>query len=257
MAQQTEDRWLETKTADGVMVAQLNRPPANALTVEFLNEIEANFRRIENDPSVRAVVMKGFDKVLSAGMDLKMLATLDSTAAQAEVVDALNRAYGAMYAFSKPYVVAVSGHAIAGGLFFILAADYRIAAEGPARFGLSEVRVGVAFPVAPLEIARAELSPAVARRILLSGHPVGVSDALSAGIIDEVVGADLLQPRAIEMANSLAASPAAAYAQIKQQLRAPVMAKIKAALAGNEPMLEGWFTPETTKAALAVLAGKA
>jgi len=257
MADQPQERWLETKTADGIAVAQLNRPPANALTVEFLNEIEMHFRRLEQDQSVRAVVLKGYDKVLCAGMDLKMLATLDTTAAQAEVVEALNRAYGAMYSFSKPYVTAVSGHAIAGGLFFILAADYRIAAEGSARFGLSEVRVGVAFPVAPLEIARAELSPPAARRILLSGQPVNVTEALSMGILDEVVDAAALEDRAIEMANALAASPAVAYAQIKQQLREPVMTKISAALAGQEPMLDGWFTPETTKAALAVLSGKA
>jgi len=256
-ANQSEGLWLETRTTEGVVVAQLNRPPANALTVDFLNEIEAHFRRLEQDPNVRAIVLKGFDKVLCAGMDLKMLATIDNTEAQSEVVNALNRTYGTMYAFSKPYVVAVSGHAIAGGLFFILAADYRIAAEGPARFGLSEVRVGVAFPIAPLEIARAELSPSVARRILLSGQPVDVSGAIEAGIIDEVVSTTAMEARAIEMANALAASPEGAYAQIKQQLRAPVMEKIEAALAGREPMLDGWFTPETTKAALAVLSGKA
>lgn len=249
------EHWLEQLLDDGIVVAQLNRPPANALTVEFLLEIEARFRQLESDRAVRAVVLKGYDKVFSAGMDLKMLATLDDVASQTAVVDALNRAYGAIYGFSKPLVAAVTGHAIAGGLFFLLASDYRIGAEGPAQYGLSEVRVGVAFPVAPMEIARAELPVALARRILLSGQPVGVLDALAGGILDEVVTWDAVQPRAIEQALALAASPAEAYAQVKAQLRAPVMQQIKRAIDGDEPMRRGWFTPETTKAALEVLAG--
>ena len=257
MTDQASERWLEQRLDDGIVLAQLNRAPANALTVEFLLEIEGHFQRLEADGSVRAVVLKGYDKVFSAGMDLKMLATLTDVAGQTEVVDALNRAYGAMYGFSKPLVAAVTGHAIAGGLFFLLVADYRVGAEGAAQFGLSEVRVGVAFPVAPAEIVRAELPAPVARRILLSGRPIGVEAALAGGILDELVAAGEVEARAVAQARALAASPAEAYAQVKAHLRAPVMEKIRRAVEqGEDPMRNGWFTPETTRAALAVLAGK-
>lgn len=249
-------RWLEERRDGGIVVAQLDRPPANALTAEFLGEIERAFNRLDTDASVRAVVLKGYDRVFSAGMDLKMLAKMDA-AGQTEVVDALNRAYGAMYGFSKPYIAAATGHAIAGGLFFLLAADYRVGGAGSAQYGLSEVRVGVAFPVAPLEIVRAELPPPAARRILLGGQPVGVEQALAWGILDEIVPADEVEARAVAQAVAWAASPAEAYAQVKQQLRAPVMEKIHRAIeARADPMLDGWFTQETTRAALAVLAGK-
>ena len=132
------------------------------------------------------MVLKGYERVFSAGMDLKLLAELDA-GGQTEVVDALNRAYGAMYGFAKPLVAAVTGHAIAGGLFFLLVADYRVSARGDAMYGLSEVRVGVAFPVAPLEIARAELPPHLRRvGMLLGGQPIGVdAGARPAGILDE------------------------------------------------------------------------
>lgn len=249
-------RWLEQRRDDGIIVAQLDRPPANALTAGFLGEIERAFQRLDADASVRAVVLKGYERVFSAGMDLKILAEMDA-AGQTEVVDALNRAYGAMYGLSKPYVAAVTGHAIAGGLFFLLAADYCVGGEGDAQFGLSEVRVGVAFPVAPLEIARAELPPSAARRLLLGGQPVDVAQAAAWGILDEVVVSGDVEARAIAQAAKWAASPAEAYAQVKQQLRAPVMEKIHRAIDSREDaMLDGWFTPETTRAALAVLAGK-
>lgn len=253
MSKPEADRWLQQSTEDGIAIAQLNRPPANALTVDFLLEIEEHCRRLGEDDTIRALILKGYDKVFSAGMDLKMLSTMDDIAAQDAVVNALNRAYGAMYAFPKPLVAATSGHAIAGGLFFLLAADYRIGVDGPAKYGLSEVRVGVAFPIAPLEIARAELSAPTARRLLLSGQPLNVSDALSAGILDEITSFETLEDAAIDKARSLASSPAAAYARVKRQLRGPVLDKISTAIDGKEPMLGGWFTPETTKAALAVL----
>jgi enoyl-CoA hydratase/carnithine racemase len=256
MSEQAAERWLEESGEDGIVVAQLNRAPANALTTEFLLEIEAHFHRLDADECVRAVVLKGYDKVFSAGMDLKMLSTLD-VAGQTGVVDALNRAYGAMYSFSKPLVAAVTGHAIAGGLFFLLVSDYRVGCDGGAKFGLSEVRVGVAFPVAPLEIARAEMPVAMARRIFLGGHPVGVQEALAGGILDEIVQQQEVEARAIEKARSLAASPAMAYGQVKQQLRAPVLDKISRAVNhGEDPMRSGWFSPETTQAALEVLSGK-
>jgi enoyl-CoA hydratase len=256
MSEHAAELWLEETGEDGVVVAQLNRAPANALTTEFLLEIETHFQRLDAEESVRAVVLKGYDKVFSAGMDLKMLATLDE-AGQTDVVDALNRAYGAIYGFSKPLVAAVTGHAIAGGLFFLLASDYRVGCDGAAQFGLSEVRVGVAFPVAALEIARAELSAAAARKILLGGHPVDVNEALAGGILDELVEEQAVEARAIEKARSLAASPASAYGQIKQQLRAPVLDKIDRAVNhGEEPLRSGWFAPETTRAALEVLTRK-
>lgn len=256
MAEQGGVRWHEQRLDDGIVVAQLDRPPANALTADFLAEIEHAFDRLAADDNVRALVLKGYERVFSAGMDLKLLAELDA-GGQTEVVDALNRTYGAMYGFAKPFVAAVTGHAIAGGLFFLLAADYRVGAHGDAMFGLSEVRVGVAFPVAPLEIARAELAPPAARRILLGGRPVGVDAALACGILDEVVAPGDVEARAIAQAALWAESPPEAYARVKAQLRAPVMAKIRRAIeAGEDPARDGWFTPETSRAALAVLAGE-
>ena len=249
-------RWLEERLDDGIVVAQLNRPPANALTADFLLEIEGCFKRLDADSSVRALVLKGYERVFSAGMDLKTLPGMDARG-QIEAVDALNRAYGTMYGFSKPCVAAVTGHAIAGGLFFLLAADYRVGCEGGAQFGLSEVRVGVPFPVSAIEIARAEMPAAMARNILLGGRPVDVATALNAGILDEVVTADAVEASAIAKARQWAASPAEAYARIKLQLRKLVLDKIHRAVElGEDPVRESWFTPETTEAALAVLTGK-
>ena len=256
MADAAGKRLIETREDGGVVVVQLDRPPANALTADFLDEIDDAFKRLGADESATAVVLKGYEKVFSGGMDLKALPSFDREAQRA-VVDGLNQCYGTLYAFPKPLVAAATGHAIAGGLFFILAADYRIGGAGKALFGLAEVRVGVAFPVAPIEIARAELTPAMARRLLLTGQPVTVDEAHAGGILDEVVAADQVEARAIEKAREMARSPAEAYAAIKRQLRGAVIEKIERAVTNlDDPQRAGWFTSETADAAKRVLAGE-
>ena len=256
MADAAGKRLIETRHDDGLVIVQLDRPPANTLTADFLDEIDAAFKRLDSDTGARAVVLKGYEKVFSGGMDLKALPSFDRDTQRA-VVDGLNQCYGTLYRFSKPLVAAATGHAIAGGLFFILAADFRIGGEGRALFGLAEVRVGVAFPVAPIEIARAELTPAVARRLLLTGQPVTMDEAHAGGIFDEVVAPDQVEVRAIEKAREMARSPAEAYAAIKRQLRGAVIEKIERAVENlDDPLRVEWFTSETVDAAKRVLAGE-
>jgi len=237
------DYLVERSAGDGVIVVKLDRPPANALTPDFLLEIEARFTGFEQDDATRAVVLTGRDNVLSAGMDLNLMPDLDIDG-QRRVVDALNRAFGRLYGFAKPLVAVVNGHAIAGGLFFALAADYRVAARNGGKFGLTEVRIGLPFPMAALEIARAELSPQAFRRLLLRGRTIDADAALELGIFDELTDADTdIETAAIAVARSWAESPAEGYARVKRQMRDATLDKIRRAVEdGDDPTLDGWFT---------------
>ncbi|MEM1201356.1 MAG: enoyl-CoA hydratase/isomerase family protein [Pseudomonadota bacterium] len=243
----------EEDLGEGVRILRLNRPPASALNTPFLLSIAQRLNELAHMETLRALVLTGTGKVLSAGLDLKEAVSF-SLAEQTAVCDALNRAYGALYGFPKPVIAAVNGHAIAGGLFFVLAADYRIAADG-SRFGLTEVRVGVRFPVSALEIAREELSPTLSRRLLLSGRNIEAAEALDHKLLDEVVSAGDVMDRAVSVARDYATIPPIAYSDVKQQLRAQALAKIGDAVEnGNDPTLHGWFTEESQMAASALLA---
>ncbi|MEO1331160.1 MAG: enoyl-CoA hydratase/isomerase family protein [Pseudomonadota bacterium] len=235
---------LEIERSNGVAIATLSRPPANALTAAFLDHIRERFAALEADPQVSAVVLTGAGRALSAGMDLKTLPGMDLDA-QAAAVDALNAGYGALYGFQKPLVAAVNGAAVAGGLFFALCADHRLAALGAGPFSLPEVRVGAPFPIGALEIVRAELSPAWARRLLLAGGTIDAAAARDAGILDDIVASETLIDRAVETAAALAASPPAAYAAIKRQLRKPVLDQIARTLAaGDDPHRRPWLVAD-------------
>ena len=111
---------------------------------------------LATDKDVKAVVLTSALKVLSGGFDLKAAQGFTS-AEEMDIVDHLNFDFATMYAFPKPLITAANGAAIAGGLFFVLTADYTVAIP-QAKFGLAEVQVGANFPAGPLEIARDALS---------------------------------------------------------------------------------------------------
>lgn len=240
--------WLvRTRHEDGVVRISLHRDPVNALCPAFLMDFAELLDGVEKDCDVRAVVIDSPFKVFSAGLDLKEAQTYDLKAQHA-IVEGLNVAFTKLFAFPKPTVAAVRGAAIAGGLFFVLASDYRVA--GPqARFGLAEVRVGADFPVGPLEIARETLGPNDLRRLMLTGQPISADAALSAGIVDLLVENDDLLSRALSSAGKLADNPPQTYAAVKRQIRGNAIERIETAMAesANSPA-NGWFSDETRAA---------
>ncbi|NRB34593.1 MAG: enoyl-CoA hydratase/isomerase family protein [Rhodobacteraceae bacterium] len=231
----------------------LNRAPVNALSADLLMQVAQTLRDLDRDPECRAVIFLSAFKVFSAGLDLKEAQKFDLPA-QHDIVAGFNHAFHAMFGMGKPTVVGISGAAIAGGCFFALASDYRIATTG-AKLGLAEVRVGATFPIGPMEVARAMLSPNDMRRLMLTGQPMQAEAAHEAGILDELVEPDDLETRALEMASELAALPPRTYAAIKQQMRGGVLDRIERAMAhGANSPAEGWFSDET-RAAMARMVG--
>lgn len=240
---------------EGVVGIELTKGPVNAVTPELLMDFAALLERMADDDTVRAVVLSSAFKVFSAGLDLKEVQDFDIAQQQA-IVEALNVGFLTLFRFPKPVVAAVGGAAIAGGLFFVLASDRRVA--GPrAVFGLAEIRVGVDFPVGPMEIARATLDANTLRRLMLTGQPMAVADAQAAGIVDllEETSEGVLD-RAVEEARALAALPSIAYAAVKRQIRQPAISVIETAIAGgaNAPA-DGWFNAQTRDAMRRMLGG--
>ena len=239
---------------DGIAVVTMHRAPVNALMPDFLAEVAAAAAACAADPAVRALVLTSGLKVLSGGFDLKA-AQAFTRDKETAIVDHLNADFTSLYAFPKPLITAANGAAIAGGLFFVLSADYTVAARH-AEFGLAEVRVGANFPVGPLEIARDALSPAARRRLMLGGRPVDAETARAMGIVDEIAEPDALLDRAVAVARDYAENPPLAYAAIKAQLRGPALKTIHDTIAnGSDPTRTGWFTEETKAAMAAMIAG--
>ena len=154
-------------------------------------------------------------------------------------------------------VAAVNGHAIAGGAVLAATADFRLAAEGESRIGLTEIQVGVPFPTSALEVVRFSCAGPYLAELLFHGRTYSPGDARMRRLVDEVVPAAELLPRALALAGELAATALVSFVASKRALRAESLARIAAARAGGEdPVWAAWRAPET-RAAIEAFAARA
>ncbi|MBI5505903.1 MAG: enoyl-CoA hydratase/isomerase family protein [Deltaproteobacteria bacterium] len=238
-----------------VAVLRLARAPVNALELEFAREFETALLELTPAQGVGAIVLAGSGGCFSAGLDLKRV-PFYSFEQQREMVATANRILAWLYGCPLPVVAAVTGHAIAGGLIFVLACDYRVGSGAPCKIGLTEAQVGIPVPAVAMEVLRAEVAPHVARVLALRARNIGPQAALAFGVLDELQPPDRVLPVAIERAHEMAAMPVQGYAKIKRQLRSEALARIEEILAGGtDPMLRSWVTEGAGEAAAALLRG--
>ena len=241
------DRFCSLSTEGAVTVLRVDRPPANALDPELLGELGDLLDSVAADPPA-ALVLAGRERFFSAGADLKAVAGLDA-AGHRTMVQGINRMVLGVYGLPCPVVAAVTGHAIAGGFVLAMCADHRVASpEG--KYGLTEIKVGVPYPVAAMGVLVAELDARTVRALTLSSRLVDSAWCERRGIFDEVVEPDAVIGRAVELAAELATQPAAAYAYTKRQLREEPLDRMRTAV-DSDPLLGGWV--EDASAATQVL----
>ena len=220
----------------GVLVLQVDRPPANAMDLSLLRELNGAIAQAAQAPPA-ALVLAGRPGFFSAGVDLKAVPGYGPVE-QREMVAAINTMALGVYELPCPVVGAITGHAIAGGLVLAVCADIRVvSSEGS--YGLTEVKVGVAYPQAALGVVAAELAPQAARLLALGSSLIDSEHAMRLGLFDEIAAPEQVLGRACELAAELAAFPAEVYARTKRELRAATAARLREAAAAD-PLLAQW-----------------
>lgn len=253
----SEQSTHEIERQGGLAVLRMTRGAVNALDLAAVEALDAALTTLAADDTVTGLVLTGAGRAFCAGLDLRAVPAYGRDEQRA-LVDGLNRLFGSLYGFPRPTVAAINGHAIAGGMVLALACDHRVCTDDDASLGLTEVKVGVPFPVAAIEVARNELTPAAARALVLFGRLVGPEQARAWGAVDELVAPDAVLTRACEEAATLAELPREAFAGVKRSLRQAALARIRAAVEdGDDPTLDDWLSEETIAAAKKMLAGRA
>jgi len=237
---------LDVQQVDGLVTVRIDHGKVNALDLELCRDISAVFDAHADDPTVSAMVLTGRDGVFSGGVDVTRI--LDGGAAYArEFLTALSGAFLSVARCRRPVVAAVNGHAIAGGAVLARAADVVLAA-GAGRIGLVELRVGVPFPPAAMEVLRVRLGSAELTRVVLDATARPFSEHVG-GLIDRLVDEGELSKRSIEEARRLGSVPVETYALTKQVLLAPLEATLSSSAPRWEaPVAQAWATEEVRSA---------
>ena len=204
-----------------VAVLQMAHGKANAMDIEFCRALSAQVHACQQS-TAGALVITGQGRMFSAGVDLPRLVAGGAAYAH-QFLPAMNHAFEALFAFSKPLVVAVNGHAIAGGCVIACCADYRVMAREPGRIGIPELLVGVPFPVVPLEIVRFATPPQHLQALIYRGLTVAADEALHYGLVDAVVDPDRVLDEAVAIADGMASVPFEAFHLTKRLLREPAL----------------------------------
>ncbi|HXW80284.1 MAG TPA: enoyl-CoA hydratase-related protein [Acidimicrobiales bacterium] len=196
-----------------VAVLRIERPRANALSLELLGELAAEIDTLAADlPG--AVVITGTDRVFSAGADV---AEFGGTARAAELAQVFGSVLEAIASLPRATVAAIVGYALGGGLELALACDFRVVAEG-ARVGQPEILLGVIPGGGGTQRLARLIGPARTKDLVLTGRQVGAEEALRIGLADRVFAADGFFEQALEFASTLANGPTVALALAKRAI---------------------------------------
>jgi 3-hydroxyacyl-CoA dehydrogenase len=211
---------------DGVAVITLDNPPVNGLGNALRAALLEYLKQADADPAVRAVVLIGSAKAFSGGADIREFNAPRLKPDLPEVNDAQD-------ALSKPLVAAIGGFALGGGLELALACHYRIATPR-AQLGLPEVKLGILPGSGGTQRLPRIVPMADAVRMMTTGNPIPAEKAQELGLVDEIVGGDLLEaalnfsrrlvqqgkgPRVIRnLPPRLEGDPKAFFAQVREQV---------------------------------------
>jgi methylglutaconyl-CoA hydratase len=216
---------------DGVRRITLNRPERrNAMTPEMQVELIAAMEEA-GASDCRVVVFAGAGEAFCAGLDLSALQAMNDKTAMEHTADAqrVARLFRTLYELPKPTIAVVHGAAIAGGTGLATMCDFTLAVPG-AKFGYTEVRIGF-VPAVVSAFLVLQIGEKQARDLLLTGRLFTSEEALRLGLVNEVVEAERLGARALELVGVLKANSPEALAATKRLLRAQNKAWLDEAIA--------------------------
>ena len=213
-----EFQTITHEVRDGVLLVTLHRPEQlNAFTVTMADELEQTFREVNDDDSVRAVVVTGEGRAFCAGMDLSVPGNVFGLDEQktpsladmknlddpeiAQVRDTGGRVTLAIHDCRKPVIAAINGAAVGIGATMTLAMDRRLVST-KARFGLVFGRIGVVPEATSTWYLSRLVGPSAALDLVYRAEILDAAAAHEIGLVDEVHEGEDLVAKAIEIADA-------------------------------------------------------
>lgn len=234
---------------EGVGVITINNPPVNALTLDVRAQLKDVLQEVEQNADIRAIVITGAGpKCFVAGADIKDFPN------QFEVGPRENATiYKEMFSYlentPRPVVAALNGLALGGGLELALSCDLRIADE-KAKFGLTEVTLGLVPGLGGTQRLARLVGPAKAKELLFTGKMVKADEAMQLGLVNQVVPNGEALNEALKLAKKLAKSAGVAIGYDKYLVNKGLELNLEDALELEMQYVEKVFKTEDLREGL-------
>ena len=179
---------------EGVMVLELNAPPANTYSYEMMRELDAHVLEGRMDAAVHVLVITGArhggkTEFFCAGADIRMLEKADPYFKYNFCLHA-NETLCRLEQTSKLVIAALNGHTVGGGLEIALACDLRIARREAGKIGLPEVTLGVLPGTGGTQRLARTVGRARAIEWMAEGATFSMDEAKTHGLVNQVIDAD-------------------------------------------------------------------
>lgn len=204
----TYETILVEKSESYVGTITLNRPDhLNTFSSTMAHELDEVLLKLDADPEVRAILIRGAGKGFSAGIDVNEMFG-KSPSEHREWAHAMEKPLITLTELCKPVVAQVHGAAVANGTGLVAAADLAVASDD-ARFGLTAIRIGLSC-LGPIIPVMRLVGRKRALELLLGGDLIGAQEALEIGLINKVTPRDELESESLRVVEGLASkSPCA------------------------------------------------
>ena len=205
--------FINVENQGRVAIIHLARPKMNVLSRAMQEEIRQAAVEISKSPEVRAVVIYGGERTFAAGADVKEMVDWDSVVATRET-PGLQESFNTVAQIPVPTIAAITGYALGGGLELALSCDLRIAATD-ATLGQPEILLGIIPGAGGTQRLSRLIGNSRAKDLIFTGRFVLADEAMSLGLVNEIVEPSSVLTRALELANILAAGPGQALKAAK------------------------------------------
>ena len=210
-----------------ISIITLNDGKANVFSPAMIKDVNSCLDNVPTDSG--CLIIRGSKGMFSAGFDLKVIGSGDVDAIKSMSKSGF-KMLSRILDFPRPVIGACTGHGIALGTFLLCCCDYRIGLKGDFMIGANEMRTNMVIPIPILELIKFRVSQAHKYRAILGGTIYPISEAVEAGLIDEVVDEESFEDKLSEKAQDLATMGHPSYSLTKELFIGEVSKKIKNAL---------------------------
>jgi enoyl-CoA hydratase len=211
--------FVATERRDAVALVTIDNPPMNALSAALLDELEAEIDALDADAGVRAIVLRGGgERAFVAGADIKEFPALRETASEGGSARGIQRLGHRMDAADTPFVAAIHGYCLGGGLELAMCCDVRVCADN-ATLGQPEIQLGLIPGGGGTQRLPRLVGQGRAMFLNLTGDFVDADTAYQWGLVERVVPAAELEGAAIAIADRIASRSPHAVAVLRELAR--------------------------------------